>query len=164
MRIHPRYAERMIVSRTHTCKRCNSTDVTWVQSVKGKWYLIEVFDYEGTDRAEKTDFHSKYCGKPELHTAEQSRINARMRGEAEEREADAERREAERVADEAAKLEAWYAMLPAERDAHIAKLRAEIKRTMDGVTMDYMDDFLKSTAHAAALQAEIDMYLTDEED
>lgn len=152
----------MIVTRTHTCKRCGSTDVTWTQSGKGKWYLIEVFDYEGTARAEKTDFHSKYCGKPDLHFAAQQKVNEMLRDEEEEREREAEEREQARIAAEAEKLETWYAMTPAERLGHINKLRAEIKRTLDGVTMDYMSDYLKSTAHAAALQAEIDMYLDDD--
>lgn len=64
------------VSKTATCKKCGSTNVTWCRGKTGKYYLTEVFNY-GTDneRTHKTDFHSNYCGKPDAHYFKQFEIS-----------------------------------------------------------------------------------------
>lgn len=153
----------MIVDRTHTCKRCGSTDVTWHQSNRGKWYLIEVFDYDGTARASATDFHSKYCGKPDLHISKQAEIIADLAGEEMERKQQSDEREAKRLQDEVDKLEIWYSMTPDEQADTIRILRRKITAETRDMTMDYMGEFLKSQARIAEWQAEIDLYLSDEE-
>lgn len=153
----------MIVDRTHTCKRCGSTDVTWVQSGRGKWYLIEVFDYDGEHRADVHDFHSRYCGKAELHDEKQVTINTVVDGEKAEREQEADKREAQRLQDEVDKLEKWYSLSPEEQAEEISILHRKIKAEARDMTMDYMGEFLKSQARIAEWQAEIDLYLSDTE-
>lgn len=67
------------VDRTHTCKRCGSTTVTWQSKGEKpnlKWWLSEVFMVDGVEQSNRLDFHTKFCGKPELHTAEQAELDA----------------------------------------------------------------------------------------
>jgi len=87
------------------CKRCGSKNVAWRESNTGKWYLIEVFDFgseeHGTDfKAHYRDFHSGYCGKPELHEVEQHSISTQLGVEAEEREKFIVRVEEKKAAEE----------------------------------------------------------------
>jgi hypothetical protein len=50
------------VYKTAKCKRCNSKTVAWQTSKKtGRYYLTEVFRYDGEDRTDHRDFHSAYC-------------------------------------------------------------------------------------------------------
>lgn len=65
------------ISKTAICKRCNSETVSWAKSARtGKFYLVEVFDYDGVLKSDRIDFHSRYCGNPEAHQQEQDEIHA----------------------------------------------------------------------------------------
>lgn len=72
------YAQRARpVSRTHTCKRCGSTSVTWMKTRStGKFYLAEVFTLDGDDVADRQDFHSTYCGSEAKHREKQAELTA----------------------------------------------------------------------------------------
>lgn len=66
-----------------TCEKCNSTDVAWAKSKRtGKFYLTEVFtDSDGDRVTARNDFHSKYCGKSELHDSKQAGYNGYVKPE-----------------------------------------------------------------------------------
>lgn len=157
------------VSKTATCKRCGSTNVTWQRSAKGKWFLTEVFSYprnngDADERTGYTDFHSAYCGKPEIHEHKQNEIiltHQRERMEADKR---ADELEQERINDEAIKLTRWYAMTPEQQSELIADLESEIELELRGITMDYFTEYCQAIARAEALRAEISMYLSDDDD
>ena len=154
------------VSRNATCKRCGSTDVTWNHSEKGKWYLSEVFTYDGFSDGEMRvgemtdhrDFHSAYCGKPDKHIAKQASIEAQEREHVERRKREADEAEAARIEAEAEKLAKFLRMTPDERTALIEDLESEIKHETDGITMDYMTEWSRAVARAEALRAEINLY------
>jgi hypothetical protein len=77
------------VSKTATCKKCNSDTVAWAKSKRsGKFYLTEVFiDYEDDQVTDYRDFHSAYCGKPELHAAKQAELRGDFQVEVEDDDA-----------------------------------------------------------------------------
>jgi hypothetical protein len=77
---------RELVSRTARCKRCGSETVTWQQGTSGKWYLSEVFDYDGIQKTDHKDFHSHYCNDPLLHDEEQLEIESDFAQQQQDRE------------------------------------------------------------------------------
>jgi hypothetical protein len=113
------------------------------------------------------DFHSNYCGKPEKHTTAQGEITqAEVEAEKvriEMATARSEKREKERIESEGEKLAAWAQMGADERTELIALLKRKIAHEGDGLTMDYMTEYHRSLEKIAEWEAEIDMYLNDEE-
>ena len=158
-----------MVSRTSTCKRCNSKTVTWQKSDKGKWFLTEVFEYpRGTDAMDEmsayTDFHSAYCGKNEIHIAKQVGILrdwAKNQAEHKRRE---DENEAQRIEVEAEKLAKFLRMTPDERVELRLALEQIIKREQEGLTMDYMSEYNRSLVIIEGCRAELAMYADFMED
>jgi len=149
-----------LVSRTATCKRCSSERVAWQQGKTGKWYLTEVFTNEhGLDATAHTDFHSKYCGQPELHASEQAQRDQHYQENRDNREKlSAEREQAQREA-EAAQLAIFIDMTPEQRIEHIEELKDELeKERRDPVSMDYFTEHCRWVEKCAAMRAEIDLY------
>jgi hypothetical protein len=70
------YEHEHVLTDTATCKKCGSENVIWNMSSKsGKWFLSEVFeDALGNKISRYIDFHSLYCGEPDIHEAEQKRL------------------------------------------------------------------------------------------
>lgn len=153
-----------LVSRNATCKRCESANVTWHQSERGKWYLTEIFVVDGEERTDYRDFHSSYCGNPARHDEKQRALTAQEQAEKRNRMKRDEEREQERIQHEAELLEKWLGMTHEQRDAHIAELDRLIRREADGLTMDYMTEYSRSLAKIEGWKAEIVMLTDFEED
>lgn len=149
-----------LVSRTATCKRCSSETVAWQTGKTGKWYLTEVFQNEtGMGVTSHTDFHSKYCGKPEQHSLEQAmRDKAYAEAKQNRDEISAEREQAQREA-EAAQLAIFIDMSPDMRVEHIEELKDALeKERRDPVSMDYFTEHCRWVQKCEAMRAEIDLY------
>jgi hypothetical protein len=146
---------RTIVTKTAKCKRCNSTTVTWNQGTSGKWYLTEVFDYEGFLKSDHKDFHSNYCGKPELHKAEQDEINGDYAKQEERREQAATKS----AADTADYFLGLHDLCKADPDAARAML-AELERKVKyeeahWISMDYFTDSCRQQDQVKRMKTEI---------
>ena len=52
------------VQKLVTCNRCGDSQVAWVQSKDGKWYLATAYVVAGGEgfQANLTDPHFKHCG------------------------------------------------------------------------------------------------------
>jgi len=146
------------------CKRCGSKNVTWRQSNTGKWYLIEAFDFSAKDEPENLkahyrDFHSGYCGKPELHAVEQSSISMQLDTEREEREKLSVRREEMAAARESEFFLGLHDLC--KNDPEHAK--RELKRREDElayesanyVSMDYLSEHIQHVERCKRLRTEI---------
>lgn len=48
---------KLIPAKTTTCKRCGDPQVAWVQSKKGKWYLVMASRVGGEEMASPFAFH-----------------------------------------------------------------------------------------------------------
>jgi hypothetical protein len=141
------------------CNRCGSKTVAWKASKEGKWYLIEAFDFDGEIRANYRDFHSGYCNKPELHEVKQRQISVELGIEQEEKLTLRVEQEERQAAEESLfwlELHDLCKESPEGAYAMIEGKEREIKHVLAGVTMDHMDDYLKSTARAKRLRTEID--------
>lgn len=149
--------ELQLVHRNATCKRCDSTDVTWQTGASGKWFLTEVFVYDGIEKTSYRDFHSTYCGKRELHDAKQGEITRdELNQQRAQREA-AEKREAERLSHEADLYVQWMSMTDVQRETTRVELVEKKRRATEGITMDYMTEWSRAVAESEAIQNEIDL-------
>jgi hypothetical protein len=119
------------VTKTATCKRCKSTDVAWTQSVKtGKWYLTEVFTEDGIQTTSKRDFHSAYCGKPEMHAVRQAQLDG------------PEPEDATQIAKEVEILALMVGYAPVQRRSQIDDMRAiaaHVRLTGEKTKADELD-------------------------
>ena len=89
------------VSKTDTCKKCNSTTVAWKKSrTTGKFYLVEVFSISGEEIASRRDFHSVYCGKPDVKLSRVAEILGAATGDDEPKKDEQEQEEQEPPKDE----------------------------------------------------------------
>ena len=166
------------IYKTSKCKRCGSQTVNWHQSPKtAKWYLTEVFTHEDNElRTDYRDFHSTYCGKPELHEAKQTEIAmvaAQKQARRDEAKAAQELklRRAEDAATDA--VLRWYQMTPAEIRERLPLVEAELaedERKLavetaphNRYTMDDFHEMNKQLARIHALKVRIN-FLTAERD
>jgi len=145
------------------CKRCGSKDVAWRESNTGKWYLIEVFDFgsEGQHnfKAHYRDFHSGYCGKPQLHSVEQSSISMQLDTEQNEREKLAVRQEEKKAAEESQFFLALHDMCKNDPK----RAQEELDRRMNElayeranyVSMDYLTEHSQQIMRCDRLRTEI---------
>ncbi len=143
------------------CNRCGSHTVAWQQNKADRWYLTEVFeDSDGRTYTEHAEFHSRYCGQPEEHEAEQLR---RLKEEQQETREDRQER-VERLRkrrQESADHFLSLAKLCAEdRAGALAKLDS-INGELAAIdanppTMDYMQEWIQTTERAKLLRAERD--------
>lgn len=145
------------------CKHCGSSTVAWQKSKKsGKFYLTEVFtDLEGRTFTDRHEFHSTYCTDGEKHERVQAEILADDRKAAAD---DAARMDDYKAAAEAAELEAFLSLNDlCERDPEQGRRELESRtRELAAIhanppTMDYMDDFIRTTAQAQTLCREIEI-------
>jgi len=159
------------------CKRCGSKTVAWRESNTGKWYLIEVFNF-GTDetpdlKAHYRDFHSGYCGKPQLHAVEQSSISMQLDSEAEQREQFQVRVEERKAAEESAFFLALHDLCKNEpkraQDELDRRMNELARERANYVSMDYLTEHTQQIMRCDRLQTEINfmraaMGLSEEED
>ena len=146
------------------CKRCGSKNVAWRESNTGKWYLIEVFDFgdedTGTDfKSHYRDFHSGYCGKPELHDVEQRSISTQLGVETEERAKLHIANEEKKAAEEANFFLALHDLCKSDPDA-AQKALQERRDKVDSenrnyVSMDYLVEHERQRALVKRLNTEI---------
>ena len=142
------------------CKRCGSKTVAWHQSERGKWYLIEVFkDAHGNGVADYRDFHSHYCGNPEMHDSLQRSLDEEYARDADERDRRDVEREQDRLNDEAEKLRLFAELTPSARIDFIAAIQAKIDYENEHwISMDYFTDSMKQRREVESMRAEVDMY------
>jgi hypothetical protein len=146
------------------CKRCGSHDVAWRESTTGKWYLIEVFDFGdpeiGPDfRSHYRDFHSGYCGKPELHLVEQRSIESQLGIEREEKtklRVEQEERNAARESEFFLALHDLCKNNPEQARKELAEREDKLAfEHANYVSMDYFTEHCKQEALVKRLKTEI---------
>lgn len=142
------------------CKRCGSQTVAWKTSSKtGKWYLIELFDFDGEWRGNYKDFHSTYCGKPDEHAMKQAQISEALGIQFANELEDYRQREERANAENARmflKLHDLCKNDPDEARQEIADRERKIEIEGRGLTMDYMTEFTRSTAKIKQWRVEIE--------
>lgn len=147
---------RELVSQTATCKRCGSETVTWQTSAKtGKYYLTEVFDYDGIEKTDRRDFHSNYCGKPELHKAEQDEINGDY-AERDQAVKKAVARREEETVNHFLALHDRCKSMPDVARAEVADLERRVEyEKRNWISMDTMTDAMNQRAEVKSMETEI---------
>lgn len=130
--------------------------VAWKKSTRtGRFYLIEVFDYDGILRGAHNDLHSTYCGHPEEHEREQNSITAEFQARNDQLEESRVQAEIE-SADYYLSLHALCLQDPATAEHKLSKLQAQLESELrQPATMDYMVEFNQYCALVKKLTTEI---------